>query len=68
MTVEDIVKFDEDETNLYTSEDVENYCEISRREDVANHNENMKAKPKIIKVQKKKEERRRKIGQVEHKN
>ena len=47
-------------TEKVVADDVENYC--------ANPNENMKAKPKIIKVQKKKEERRQKIGQVEHKN
>ena len=72
MTVEDSIKFYEDEKNLYTSEDVENYCEIVKV--VANPNENVKTKPKIIKAQKivlgkkYKEERCQKIGKEENKH
>ena len=52
MTVEDIIKFYEDEKNLYTSEDVENYCDIGCAEGIVDPHDNVKAKPKIIKAQK----------------
>ena len=51
MTVEDIIKFYEDETNLYTSEDVEDYCDIAHVEDVANPSDNVKTKAKTLKAQ-----------------
>ena len=39
MKVEDIIQFYEDEKNIYTSEDVENYCEIVCAEGVPNPTE-----------------------------
>jgi hypothetical protein len=51
MTVEDIIKFYEDERNIYSPEDVENDCDIACVECNANPNDNGKAKPKIINAQ-----------------
>ena len=52
MTVEDIIKFYEDKKNLYTSEDVENYCDIGCAKGIVDPHDNVKAKPKLIKAQK----------------
>jgi hypothetical protein len=52
MTVDDIIKFYEDEKNVFTEKDLEKYCGIAHEEVVAKPNENVTTKAKIIKPQK----------------
>ena len=52
MSVDDIIKFYEDETNLFTDKDVEKYCGIAHAEVVTKPNENLTTKAKIMKPQK----------------
>ena len=52
MSVDDIIKFYEDETNLFTDKDVEKYCGIAHEEVVTKPNENLTTKAKIMKPQK----------------
>ena len=52
MSVEDIIKFYEDEKNLFTAEDLDYYCDINQVECVAKPDEFMKTKRKNIEAQK----------------
>ena len=52
MTVDDIIKFYEDEKNVFTEKDLEKYCGIAHEKVVAKPNENVTTKAKIIKPQK----------------
>ena len=51
MTVEDIIKFYEDESNLYTSEDADDFGDIAHVKDVASPSDNVKTKAKTLKAQ-----------------
>jgi hypothetical protein len=51
MTVEDIIKFYEDETNLYTFEDDDDFRDIAHVKDVSKASDNVKTKAKTLKAQ-----------------
>ena len=51
MSIKDIIKFYEDEKNIYTSEDIDEYCSTTLTKDNetgedTRPNKNLKAKPK----------------------
>ena len=52
MTVDDIIKFYEDESNLFTDKDVEKYCGIAHEEVATMPNKNVTTKAKTMKPQK----------------
>ena len=47
----DIIKFYEDESNLYTSEDADDFGDIAHVKDVASPSDNVKTKAKTLKAQ-----------------